>query len=195
MRRTRRVAIAALLLVAVLFPVVALAAPTLRVGLLTMEPGEEFWERFGHDAILIEDPATGVAVSYNYGFFDMDEPGFVGNFVRGRMNYRLVALETDEDLASYRAEGRGATVQWLAIEPAQAQALAAALADNARPEHAVYRYEYYTANCATKVRDRLDQALAGLLQKQLSQGLKNQNPMKPSFSRRSYREGYHPQPL
>jgi hypothetical protein len=133
-----------------------------------MEPGVEFWERFGHDAILIEDTTTGEGVSYNYGFFDMDEPGFVGNFVRGRMNYRLVALPVGEDLASYREEGRGVTVQWLAIDGAHANALAAALAENARPENSRYRYEYYTANCATKVRDRLDEALGGRLEQQLA---------------------------
>ena len=168
MHRAKRAALLALFLFAALLPAVAFAAPALRVGLLTMEPGEEFWERFGHDAILIQDTTTGAAMSYNYGYFDMDEPGFVGHFVRGRMNYQLVALPTNEDLASYREEGRGVTVQWLALDPQQAQTLAAALIDNARPEHARYRYEYYTANCATKVRDRLDEALGGLLLAQLS---------------------------
>jgi hypothetical protein len=170
MRRADAAALAAWLLLALLacLPITAVADAPLRVGLLTMEPGVEFWERFGHDAILIEDRATGEGVSYNYGFFDMDEPGFIGNFVRGRMNYLLVALPVQEDLNSYREEGRGVTVQWLNIDAAHANALAAALAENARPENSRYRYEYYTANCATKVRDRVDQALGGLLEKQLS---------------------------
>ncbi len=169
MRRTEfAISVAGLLLALLAFLPLPALAGGLRVGLLTMEPGEEFWERFGHDAILVEDSATGAGVSYNYGFFDMDEPGFVGNFVRGRMYYQLVALPVEADLSSYREEGRGVTVQWLNLDERQARALALALADNARPENARYRYEYYTANCATKVRDRLDQALGGLLQKQLS---------------------------
>jgi hypothetical protein len=170
MRRTDLAALAAWLLLSLIacLPIPAIAATPLRVGLLTMEPGVEFWERFGHDAILIENTATGEGTSYNYGYFDMEEPGFVGNFIRGRMNYLLAALPVEEDLVSYREEGRGVTVQWLNIDPAHAQALADALAENARPENARYRYDYYTGNCATKVRDRLDQALGGRLEQQLA---------------------------
>jgi hypothetical protein len=144
------------------------AAAVPRVGVMVMEPGEVFWERFGHIAILVEDPATGAATSYNYGFFDMAEPGFLGNFVRGKMRYQLVALPLADDLASYQDEGRGVGVQWLDLEPAQASALAAALALNARPENARYRYDYYLDNCSTRVRDALDRALGGELRRQLS---------------------------
>jgi hypothetical protein len=139
-----------------------------RVGLLVMEPGEVFWERFGHIAILVEDPASGAQTSYNFGFSDPTEKDFVWNFVRGRMQYYLVPLPLAEDLASYREEGRGVTVQWLALDPAQARALAAQLAENAKPENARYRYDYYTDNCSTRVRDALDRALGGTLREQLA---------------------------
>ena len=158
---------------ATVIPVAAQAKATVtplapRIGVITMEPGEEFWERFGHDAIVVVDSATGESVSYNFGFFDMSEPGFVGNFIRGYMQYYLVALPTDADLSSYRDEGRGVSVQWLDLDQDQARGLASALAINARPEHARYRYEYYTDNCATRVRDALDRALAGRLKQQLT---------------------------
>ena len=158
---------------ATVIPVAAPAQATVtplapRIGVITMEPGEEFWERFGHDAIVVVDSATGESVSYNFGFFDMSEPGFVGNFIRGYMQYYLVALPTDADLSSYRDEGRGVSVQWLDLDQDQARGLASALAINARPEHARYRYEYYTDNCATRVRDALDRALAGRLKQQLT---------------------------
>jgi hypothetical protein len=133
-----------------------------------MEPGEVFWERFGHIAILVEDPASGGRTSYNFGYFDPGEPGFVGNFVRGVMRYYLVPLPLSEDLAQYRAEGRGVTLQWLHLSPAQARALADDLALNARPENARYRYDYYLDNCSTRVRDALDRALGGSLRQQLS---------------------------
>jgi hypothetical protein len=138
-------------------------SPVPRIGVMTMQPGVIFWERFGHDAIVVEDPATGAATSYNFGFFDPSEPGFLGNFVRGRMQYMLVALPLQQDLATYREEGRGVSIQWLDLTPAQAMRLADALAEAARPENARYRYDYFTANCATKVRDALDDALGGWL--------------------------------
>lgn len=143
------------------------AAPAPRIGVLTMGPGEIFWERFGHDAIVVDDPAQSGPISYNFGYFDMEEAGFVGRFIRGRMQYMLVALPLGDDLQYYRDVGRGARLQWLDFDPAQARQLAAALAENAKPEHARYRYDYYTDNCATRVRDALDRALGGQLRRQL----------------------------
>ena len=143
----------------------AIAAP--RIGVVTMQPGEIFWERFGHDAIVVDDPAAGPPVSYNFGYFDLSEPGFIGRFVRGEMEYRLVALPLAEDLAYYRDTGRGVSVQWLDLSDAEAERLAAALAENAKPENARYRYDYFTDNCATRVRDALDTALGGLLRQRL----------------------------
>ncbi|MCR6685365.1 DUF4105 domain-containing protein [Pseudoxanthomonas sp.] len=161
-----RALVLCLLLLAALLPALAAAAP--RIGVMTMQPGEVFFERFGHDALLVVDPATGVATSYNFGYFDPTEPDFVGRFVRGEMMYWLVALPADEDLAQYRDAGRGVSVQWLDLEPARAQALADALARRARPKNARYRYDYFTANCATQVRDALDEAMGGALKAQLA---------------------------
>ncbi|NUS39990.1 MAG: DUF4105 domain-containing protein [Lysobacter sp.] len=133
-----------------------------------MQPGEIFWERFGHDAIVVDDPALGFPVSYNFGFFDPSEPDFVSRFVHGQMRYRLVALPLADDLAYYRHVGRGVSIQWLDFTPAQAQSLAAALAENALPQNARYSYDYFTDNCATRVRDALDRALGGQLHEQLA---------------------------
>jgi hypothetical protein len=146
-------------------PMLAVCAP--RIGVATMQPGEIFWERFGHDAIVVDDPAKGPPVSYNFGYFDLTEPGFLGRFVRGEMEYQLVALPLADDLAYYRDTGRGVSIQWLDLSDDEATRLASALAENARPENARYRYDYFTDNCATRVRDALDTALGGLLQRQL----------------------------
>jgi hypothetical protein len=138
-----------------------------RIGVVTMGPGDIFWERFGHDAIVVDDPAAGEPVSYNFGFFDMEEPGFIGRFVQGRMEYMLVALPLAQDMQYYREVGRGARIQWLDLDAGQARQLAVDLAENAKPENARYRYDYYTDNCATRVRDALDRVLDGRLQRQM----------------------------
>ncbi len=139
--------------------------PALRVGLVTMQPGIDYWARFGHNAILIDDGER--RTLYNYGYFDFAQPGFLTRFLRGRMLYRLMALPMERDLAGYAEDGRGVRLQWLDIPPEKAQELARFLAWNALPENADYRYDYFTANCSTKVRDALDLALDGALEKQL----------------------------
>ena len=54
LRMTRFLLLAFALL---LWPLFAAAAP--RIGVMTMQPGEVFWERFGHNAIVVDDPQRG----------------------------------------------------------------------------------------------------------------------------------------
>ncbi len=140
----------------------------LKVALVTFGPGALYWERFGHNAILIDDPAAGTRMAYNYGVFDFRQKDFLLNFALGRMHYSLDAKPLDADLATYVAEGRLVTVQMLNLTPAQARQLAAFLAWNAQPQNAVYRYDYFVNNCSTKVRDALNRVLGGALEHQLA---------------------------
>ena len=51
------------------------------VELLTIGQGEEIFEKFGHNAIVIRDPATAFAAAYNWGVFDFNQPNFLGRFL------------------------------------------------------------------------------------------------------------------
>jgi hypothetical protein len=166
--RTGRCLIAGLLGLLFIISARATMANVPQVALITFGPGEIYWERFGHDAIIVNDPAAGEAIVYNYGVFEFEQRNFFLNFARNHMQYRLIAEPLDVDLAAYAAEGRSVTVQMLDLTPAQARWLAAFLAWNARPENARYRYDYFLNNCTTKVRDALNQALGGALERQLS---------------------------
>ena len=164
-RRTLARALVALLF-ALTCAFTAQAAP--RIGVATMQPGAIFFERFGHNAIVVADPALGEPLSYNFGFFDMGEAGFTGRFIRGDMRYFLARLRWRDDLQYYLDSGRGVSIQWLDLDDAQAIAMAAALAENAKPENARYRYDYFIDNCATRVRDAIDRAIGGALKPQLT---------------------------
>jgi len=148
------------------------AGKDIDVSLVTFGPGSEVWERFGHNAILItlHDAAGAEQGSrlYNYGMFDFAQDNFWLNFARGRMLYRISVSDPADDYPLYREEGRWIVEQRLNLTPAQRMKLFAFLEWNARPEHAQYRYEYFTANCSTRVRDALDLALDGALKAQLS---------------------------
>ena len=54
-------------------------------------------------------------------------------------------------------------MQALALDPAAKQALRARLDVNARPENRAYKYDYFLDNCATRVRDAIDDAVGGQL--------------------------------
>ncbi|MBL0165302.1 MAG: DUF4105 domain-containing protein [Xanthomonadales bacterium] len=146
----------------------ATSGPSLEVSLLTIGPGDIYWQRFGHNAIVIHDPASGESVSYNYGMFDFDEANFFVNFLRGHMTYQITAEDPAEEIAWYSSEGRSITRQDLRLSPTQAEALKTYLEDNLLPENRHYRYDYFTSNCSTRVRDALDKALGGALQRQMT---------------------------
>lgn len=140
----------------------------LEVSLITYGPGEIYWERFGHDAIELRDISSGEAINFNYGVFNFNEKNFFLNFARGRMHYLMDAGPSNLDQAFYVDSGRSVTRQRLALTPEQAEALRGFLLWNLRPENAGYNYDYYADNCTTRVRDALDQALGGIMRKQLS---------------------------
>ena len=148
----------------------AQALPTpgdnLEISLVTYGPGEIYWERFGHNAIVVRNAASGRAVSYNYGMFDFEQDDFFVNFLRGRMMYQIGAFDFDQEYPLYIDEGRSVEQQVLDLAPARKIELAEFLANNAKPENASYRYDYFVSNCSTKLRDALDKALDGALRQQ-----------------------------
>ena len=140
----------------------------LRVDLYTYGPGTVYWERFGHDALVITDTASGQAYAFNYGTFDFDQKNFYLNFARGIMIYRAAAWPVADDVQEYSGEGRSITDQRLNLTPAQRASLRDFLVWNVQPGNASYRYRYFRDNCTTRVRDALNRVLGGALQRQLT---------------------------
>ena len=164
---------ALLLLIALCFVPVARAgivdapAANLDISLMTYGPGDIYWERFGHDALEVRDTVSGEAIAFNYGVFDFDQKGFIVNFARGIMAYRMDAETTQSDVEFYSGEGRYVRRQRLALDDAQKDSLRRFLLWNVQPANAGYNYDYYADNCTTRVRDALDGALGGALSRQL----------------------------
>lgn len=139
----------------------------LRVSLLTFAPGETYWARFGHNALLVENTSSGANAVYNYGMFDFFQKNFFLNFARGHMQYRLDVDTLESTLRLYASEGRWVRQQVLNLSPEQRLALARFLDRNAQPDQAEYRYDYFRDNCSTRVRDAIDGVLGGALAQRL----------------------------
>ncbi|MDX1569490.1 MAG: DUF4105 domain-containing protein [Xanthomonadales bacterium] len=140
----------------------------LRASLVTIDPGALYWARFGHNALLLEQPATGLRVLYNFGLFDFEAENFLVNFVRGRMTYELGASRPGPEFDYYESIGRTVHIQQLNLSPTQLDRLAAHLEWHRTPPHDTYLYDYYLNNCSTKVRDALDLAVDGQLAEHFS---------------------------
>jgi hypothetical protein len=135
----------------------------LTVYLLTMGPGDQVWEKFGHNAIWIHDARNMTDTAYHWGVFDFRDKDFYPNFIRGKMRYLMGAFDFNETIDFYRRSNRTVWAQELNLTPAQRYALAQFIAWNERPENRYYHYDYYRDNCSTRVRDAIDGALGGVI--------------------------------
>ncbi|HEV7388634.1 MAG TPA: DUF4105 domain-containing protein [Gemmatimonadaceae bacterium] len=136
----------------------------LTVYVLTFGWGEAVWERFGHNAIWINDRTRGNDLTYNWGMFDFNQPHFIWRFVTGDTRYWMEPIEYNSMVQFYKSQNRSILAQELNLTPAQRLKLAQFLQWNALPQNKFYRYDYYRDNCSTRLRDALDHALGGQLQ-------------------------------
>jgi hypothetical protein len=130
-----------------------------------MGPGDQVWEKFGHNAIWIHDAANRTDIAYHWGLFDFADKEFIPRFILGRMRYSMGAFDFDETIDAYRRTNRMVWAQQLNLTPAQRQKLADFVAWNVLPENRYYHYDYFRDNCSTRVRDALDGALGGLIRR------------------------------
>jgi hypothetical protein len=133
------------------------------VYLMTFGPGRAVWERFGHNAIWIHDPADGTDQAYNYGLFDFAQEHFLLRFIRGQMWYWMAGFPAGRYVGQYERDNRSVWVQELDVSPDAARELQQFLRWNELPEHRFYHYDYYRDNCSTRVRDALDRVLGGAI--------------------------------
>jgi hypothetical protein len=136
---------------------------SLRVVLLTVGQGEFVWERFGHNLLWIRDERTGESVTWNWGLFRFDEPGFYRRFLFGNTRYWMAGEDPVSTFAVYQRLGREIVAQELALSPGQRAALDALVRVTALEEYKFYRYDYFIDNCSTRLRDALDIVLGGAL--------------------------------
>ena len=135
-----------------------------QIRVLTCGPGtEELYAAFGHSAVRVKDPVSGLDLVYNYGVFDFDQPNFYLNFTRGHLLYQLAVQDYDGFLRQYRAEGRYVHEQVLNLRAARQQAYFDFLQINALPANRTYNYDYFYDNCATRIRDGLEAVLGDSL--------------------------------
>jgi len=133
------------------------------VLLLTMGQGDEVFEKFGHNAIVVWDDTFGQPLVYNWGMFDFDQPNFIGRFLTGDTRYWMEPVTMEQTLRQYRALNRTVSAQELQLTPSQSQRLVRTLAENALEANRYYRYDYYRDNCSTRARDAIDAVTGGVL--------------------------------
>ena len=131
-----------------------------RVSVLTCSPGDEAYSLYGHTALRYADTERGIDVVFNYGCFDFSTPNFGWRFVLGETDYMVACQDYANFLPEYALRGSAVVEQVVDLTDEEARELFRGLLLNIRPENRVYRYRFLDNNCTTKVRDKLQEALA-----------------------------------
>ena len=94
------------------------------------------------------------------GTFDPNQPNLIGDFLQGKMNYWLNAVDFNRDFYRYtQKEQRTFIAQRLELSQDQAIELTEILKEESKPENRMFTYDWATKSCATKIRDRLNRVL------------------------------------
>ncbi|MFP9115780.1 DUF4105 domain-containing protein [Flavobacterium sp. RHBU_3] len=129
------------------------------VSLLTCGPGQELYSVFGHTAIRVADPATGLDVVFNYGTFDFSTPNFYLKFVKGDLQYFVSAASYNDFVYTYEYFNRDVFEQKLNLSQQQKQQVIDELAQALNSDKKYYTYKYFDRNCTTMVSDVLEHNL------------------------------------
>ncbi len=146
-----------LLLVLLGYWVHAQAAQDRDISLMTVSPGTEFWSVYGHTALVIDGHV------YGFGVFSFEQSGFIQAFLQNKMRYEMGVTDLDFEAHWAEKEQRDLVLRPLHIEGKHQEALVAYLRWHWQPENRAYEYDYFFNNCATKIRDLLNQVTDGAL--------------------------------
>ena len=130
-----------------------------KVSILTMGPGTSLNDAFGHNAIRIKDPVYKFDIVFDYGRYDFETENFYLKFAQGKLDYEIVQSEFDSFFSYYQYHNRSVKEQLLNLNTEQKTTLYHLLKENIKPENKSYSYDFFYNNCATKIKDDIENIL------------------------------------
>ncbi len=157
-------------LLTVLILLAALVSPAFakpRVELLVMGPGDSFYERYGHAALRVIDGPGDADRVFNFGITNFKRPNYMADFLGGRVRFWGNVKTWDYTLARYKREDRTLRRLPLNLTDEQVARLVQKLDWMVLPENREYVYDTFRDNCATRIRDYLDEVTDGAVRQAL----------------------------
>ena len=123
------------------------------VSLLTIGPGDQLNDAFGHSGIRIKDPMFNLDIVFDYGRYDFSAEGFYINFAKGKLDYEIGWTNFERFISYYSAQKRRVTSQIIELDLDEKQRLFELLQQKIQPQNKTYPYDFFYNNCATKIKD------------------------------------------
>lgn len=136
---------------------VVTAATSTEVKLLTIGPGDQFWSAYGHTALSFDGEV------YGFGYFSFEDEGLIKAFIDNQMYYDIGVSHIQGEYESAKWQNRSFIVQSIHLDDDSIRKISDYLKWHIKPENKSYRYDYFINNCATKIRDIINDGLNGLL--------------------------------
>jgi len=130
------------------------------IKLVTFGPGDQVFNYFGHNALIVEDKSQHVALLYNFGMFHFGVD-MLPNYLKGKLTFWVGDAPVRRTFAHYRAANRSIRVQELNLLPERRKEIASKLANAVLPQNRDYLYDHFFNNCSTRLRDLIDEAIDG----------------------------------
>lgn len=130
-----------------------------KISILTIGPGTNLNDAFGHNAFRVQDQAIGLDKTYDYGRYNFETPNFYLKFAQGKLLYEVGSNNFQPFLNYYKRQDRWVKEQLLTLTSQEKKKLYAFLENNAKPENKKYKYDFFYDNCATRMRDVLQNVL------------------------------------
>lgn len=124
---------------------------SMNIYLLTGGEGSLIWENFGHSAFVVTTP-NGIDVAFDYGIFTFDE-NFLPSFILGELYYEVWETYALYRISSLEDEDRTVSLLPLNLTNNEKKAMYSFLLYNTKEENKTYLYDYFSDNCATRLRD------------------------------------------
>ena len=117
--------------------------------LLVFGLDDDVFSRYGHVAVRVIEP-DGRDRVFNFGVTSFNRPGYVAEFLEGRVKFWGKESSWARTLDGYKKADRDIVRHSLRLTPTQANALVARMEHDVLPEHREYIYDTFRENCATR---------------------------------------------
>jgi hypothetical protein len=144
-----------------LLPLLLSVAASPHIELVTMGEGPMIFERFGHAAIcVVYDGNHREDACYNYGITNFDDGAKLGwDFLQGRAKFWADKEPMYRMIWAYKHADRTIYRQVLPLPPSAVERVIARAENDILEENKYYVYHHFFNNCATRLRDAIDDAL------------------------------------
>lgn len=162
-----------------------------QIDLIIVGPGSQFYTIFGHLAVLVRSqPDTPIENGelFNFGVTNFKDSGYLWAFITGTAIFWGNVKPFSRQLKKWNREDRTVTRYPLLLSPPAKRELYKRFKRLTEPEHRMFRYDTFRENCATRVRDALDDVTKG----QLSRAWKSKATSETFRDRARYGYSHYP---